>query len=141
MISANFKTARGVITDRMFERSEGVSIYGKSGISFQTVRLTLVADSGIGIHFSTVGSDWRGDYNFYLVLPDKAGHYQVWVENIGLAFGENKIVTQIGVGTLPPDPNGPGDFVGPIPPEEEDNTWLYVVAALLVIVGLYYAFK
>jgi len=88
-ISVNFKTRAGENTSRIFQKNEGVSIYGKvTGISgvfepFIYVRCE-VKENNVPIFTRDTYADIFGDYDFYFLTPNRDTNLEVNIFSQGI---------------------------------------------------------
>jgi hypothetical protein len=109
-LSVNFKTQRGVITNRKFQSGEGVSIYGKattlSGVinPGTTIRIEISDSFGNSYFFKDTFTDIWGDYASWFLTPSDNKNLMVTVYASYPVSGQDKTVIPIAVGNVNPKP-------------------------------------
>ncbi len=138
-ITVNFKTKRGMIVNRRFEKNEGISLYGKVstltgvGITPGTfIRLNVVDSYGNSIVHKETLTDFWGGYSFWFVTPDQNVKLLVKIFAAYTWAGQDETAVPIAVGNVTP-------LILPMP--QAENAWLAFVPIVVVGVGLIYLVK
>lgn len=109
-LSVNFKTQRGIISDRKFLPGEGVSIYGKAttltGVinPGTSIRIDVSDRNGTSYFYKDTFTDIWGDWSSWFLLPNLDKKMIVTVFASYPVSGRDKTVIPIAVGNVSADP-------------------------------------
>lgn len=137
-ISVNFKTQRGIITNRRFELGEGVSIYGTARtllglpLANAAIRIDVVDQSGISYFTKETFTDFWSDWSSWFRTPvyNASLTVKVWASFPGGGQDYTEIPIAVGSGSLKPLPA----------PEVENTLWNWL-PYLALIAGGYFLYK
>lgn len=106
----NFKTQRGEIYDRKFNRNEGVSIYGKAttltGIINPAthIRIHITDENKQTIFYDEKNTDLFGDFDFWFRTPLRNSNLNVNVIASYPVSGQDETNIPVAVGERNPSP-------------------------------------
>ena len=143
-LTVNFKTQRGNITNRKFELSEGVSVYGSFKSYLFTeflgahIRLDVLDKTGNSIFFKEDTTDFYGDYALWFRSPDFDTKATVKITGRHSGGGLETVIIPIAVGFEIPDKlPGPVKEAGLFDFLSTGNIILVVVLLLVFFGGIY----
>jgi len=124
-LQVNFRTNRGVVTDRTFLPGEGISIYGKAGTALglvfnpgTLVSLNIKKTNGESIYSNSTLTDILGDFDFYFVTPLTGARQLEIIVTASYIDGNDSLLIPIGINEAPrSDPRdlSPGSIFDWIP--------------------------
>lgn len=140
-ITVNFRTSKGIVNTRQFQKNQGVSVYGKvvdvTGIGGPGthIRMEILDDRNNSIFFKEDITDLWGDYSFWFRTPFEDTRLTIIFTATFSFAGQNKAVIPIGIGNVfassAPSPARQGGFLD----------WLTYIPLIVVGVGVVYLIK
>ena len=137
-ITVNFRTSKGNVTSRQFQKNEGVSVYGKLtgmagvGEPGSHIRMEIIDNNNNSIYFKENTANLWGDYDFWFRTPLEDAELKIVLTASFSWYGQDRVIIPIGVGNVLPSP-------APRPPIEGN---LFTVIPLLILgVGFVYLIK
>ena len=134
-ITVNFKTNKGIVTNRTFEKNEGVSVYGKLTGMFGVgepgtwIRLNVLNENNQSILTKETNANLWGDYDFYFVTPNQDSKLKIGLIATYSIAGSDETTIPIAVGNKIPE-NLPQ-------PQAETSLLSFIPVVLLVGLGFF----
>lgn len=129
-ITVNLKTKNGINTNRKFELSQGISVYGKlTGVTgmfepFTFFRIEVFETNGLPIYYKEGTTDLFGGFDGYFLTPEYPAKMKIIVNATYTISGSDKTEIRIASGGLNPDEN---------PNPETEKTILEYLPLILII--------
>ena len=108
-ITVNFKTNKGIVTNRLFDKNEGVSIYGKLTGMFGVgepgtwIRLNVLNENNQSILTKETNANLWGDYDFYFITPNQDKNLKIVLVATYSIAGYDETTVPIAVGNKIPE--------------------------------------
>ncbi len=136
-ITVKFKTSKGNVSSRQFQKNEGVSVYGTltGAVMPQPgahIRMEIIDSRNNAIFFGEENANIWGDYNFWFRTPNKDERLKIILTATYSIAGQDKAIIPIGVGNIYPSS---------APSPEIEGTWLNAIPLLVIGAGVVYLIK
>lgn len=137
-ITVNFRTSKGNVTSRQFQRNEGVSVYGKLtgmagvGEPGTHIRMEIVDSRSNAIYFKETNANLWGDYDFWFRTGFKDERLTIVLTATYSIAGQDRVEIPIGVGNV---------NASPAPRPQTEGDWLSWIPLLIIGGGVIYLIK
>ena len=137
-ITVNFKTSKGNVTSRQFQKNEGVSVYGKLtgmagvGEPGTHIRMEIIDSRNNSIFFKEDTANIWGNYDFWFRTPYKDEKLTIVLTATYSISGQDKVNIPIGVGSV---------YASSAPSPQTEGDWLNMIPLLVIGVGVIYIIK
>lgn len=137
-ITVNFRTSKGNVTSRQFQKNEGVSVYGKlTGVAGvgepgTHIRMEIIDSRNNSIFFKEDTANFWGDYDFWFRTPFENIKLKIILTATYSIAGQDKVIIPIGVGNV---------FASSAPSPQVEGTWLNMIPLLVISVGVVYLIR
>ena len=137
-ITVNFRTSKGNVTSRQFQKNEGVSVYGKlTGVAGvgepgTHIRMEIIDSRGISIFFDEDTANIWGNYDFWFRAPFDDTRLKIILTATYSIAGQDKVIIPIGIGNV---------YASSAPTPQTEGGWLSYIPLLIIGGGTIYLIK
>ncbi len=137
-ITVNFRTSKGNVTSRQFQKNEGVSVYGKlTGVAGvgepgTHIRMEIINSKNNSIFFKEDTANLWGDYDFWFRTSFKDERLTIILTATYSIAGQDKVIIPIGIGNV---------FASQAPSPQTEGDWLSMIPLIIIGAGVIYLVK